>query len=288
MTSARLRKQAIEYLVTRQVQRLLVPEGLKARYLGTESRYDFAMTTGDDGVVGVGEITRDCEDSSEAFQASMVQARNSLPLPTGSGAWAITLERERSIRSLREEVPQLVELARSLDRDELPPDVYWPQLAVHSKMREMGLGDLTRVPADGDQCFFIGPFHGGLIDARPELLNEYVQDALTRPPVGKRLAKLSEAPDSIREIVLIPERPQDHHSMTYRMNGWSQWPGTPPDGPSLPDYLTGVWVVQPGVGHVVAWRASTGWLHGALQGGGWWRELEGAPELQVLFEEAGE
>lgn len=287
MTRARQQKEATEYLVTLQVQRLLGPEGFRARYQGTESRYDIAITNRDDEEVGVGEITKDCENSYEAYLSGMVKAANSLPLPAGWGSWAITLEREHSINSLRQEIPQLIKSARSLGREELCPDRDWPELPSHSKMREMGVSDLSRIAGEHDRCFFIGPFHGGQIDGRPELLNDYVEDALTRASVVKRLAKLSEAPDGMREIVLIPGRPIDY-SMTYRMNGWSQWPGTPPEGPNIPGNLTGVWMVQPLVGHVVAWRATSGWSHGAPQGGDWWRAFEDAPELQALFEEAGE
>jgi hypothetical protein len=281
-------KQAIEYLVTLQVHRLLQPAGLHARYLGTESRYDIAIRTLDDAMVGVAEITRDAEDAHEAYLASMVQAGNSLPLPAGWGSWAVTLDRRRQIRSLREEITEIVEVARSIGRKELSPDRDWPQLPVHSRMREIGVGDLTRVVGEGDRCDFVGPFHGGLIDGSPGLLNEYIEDALKRPQVVKRLVKLSEALAGTRDLVLIPGRPQDHHSMTYRMNGWSQWPGTPTNGPTIPVDLTGVWIVQPEVGHVVAWRANTGWLYGSPQGGGWWREFQDSPELQVLFEEVGE
>lgn len=281
-------KQAIEYLVTLQVQRLLEPAGLQARYLGTESRYDIGIATLDDEMVGVAEITRDTEGAHEAYLARMVQVGNSLPLPAGWGSWAVTLDRRRQIRTLREEITEIVEVARSLGREELSPDRDWPQEPVHSRMREIGVGDLNRVVGEEDRCLFVGPFHGGLIDGRPELLNEYIEDALTRPKVVKRLVKLCQAPAGTRDLVLIPGRPQDHHSMTYRMNGWSQWPGTPANGPTIPLDLTGVWIVQREVGHVVAWRANTGWWYGPPQGGGWWREFQDSPELQVLSEEVGE
>ena len=281
-------KQAFEYLVTLQVQRLLQEAGLQARYLGTESRYDIAITTAHGEMLGVGEITRDCHEAHEAYITRMSQAGNSLPLPVGWGCWALTLDRHRQIRRLREEIPGIIETARSLGREELSPDGDWPQLPVHSRMRELGILDLTQVAGEGDRCLFVSPFYGGLIDGRSELLNEYVEDALSRPQVAKRLVKLGEAPAGTRELVLIPGRPEDHYSMAFRMNGWSQWPGTPIDGPTLPEDLTGVWIVEPEVGHVVAWRANTGWWYGPPQGGGWWREFQDSPELQVLFREVGE
>lgn len=287
MSVAQREKQAIERLVTLQVQRLLGPGGPQARYEGTESPHDISLVAPDGGVIGVAEITRDCDADYEAYLDSMIKHRNHVPLPPGWGSWAVTLERARSLREFGEEMVQLIGMARNQGRDEYSLDLDWPALDVHTEMRNTGVGHLARVPGDDDRCLFIGPFHGGQIDARPELLNEYIEDALTQPSVIKRLTKLTAASVDVRELVLLPDRPQDHFSLSYRMNGWSQWPGTPSDDPATPTGLTGLWIVQPRVGHVVAWRRDFGWLHGPPQGADWWREFQDVPELQVLFEELG-
>lgn len=288
MSENQLHKQALERLVTLQVQRLFTDIALCARYEGTESKYDISIITENGVLAGVGEITQDCNDFSEAFLSSMAQAGNQFPLPSGFGAWVVSLARFRPVKTLAEEITPVIRAARLLGKDELSPERDWLPLPIHGAMERVGLLDLVRIEAKGDRCFFFGPFHGGLIDGRPELLIEYIEETLLRPPVMKRLAKLESSDCAMREIVLISARPEDHPSMTYRMNGWSQWPGTPSSAPDIPDYLTGVWIVQPALGHVVAWRKNSGWLYGPPQGVDWWREFEGDAHLQYLFVETEE
>lgn len=283
MLKRTVHKSAVEQLCVLQVDRLLSPRGHRAAYLGPNDRLDFAVLDRDGNRVGVGEITRDCDPELAQYQ-SLIHGRNQvLPMPPGTGRWLAAVHSPVDIRSLPAVVNRLVPYARPGFDGRVLLEADW-NTPPAGELAEAGIDSLHAVDGECDELLVFGPMFGGQIDGDAELPARYAADALQQPSVARRVQKLASAVAALQHLVLVPDQPVEHYSVTWRMNGWGSWPGLPTQPPKLPEHITDLWLVQPVIGHTIHWSERSGWERGEPQGARWWHDRADTPELQALKE----
>ncbi len=273
-------KAGIEHLSVLLMNRLLAPQGLVACYLGTGSALDFQIREGN-AEVGGGDITADTDPGTEAFRSHVFRNNHAFPLALGQGEWYVGVDGAIDLRELRRKITRATSILSDEGISSIRLQEDWALANRLGLDIPAAVSTLEKMGRDTDRMLVIGPIEGGVIDSRPELLSEYMSRVCQRPTVAKRVAKLKDIGDE-RHLVVIPNRPGEEFSLTYRMNGWGSWPGLPTTRPDIPESVTDIWLAQPAVGHMVRWSRRGGWSHLPPLGTGWWRAHTDIPEIDFL------